>query len=171
MDKSGRARGYAVAVGAFVADSLKAYALYVAIVIVGMSLLMFVADSIGYLSYSDRPGAGWHGLHPRLSLRDATFVAEFALLTVYISAVMGAVPAVAILAVALRRFSLHRAVITAVLVPVAVVSTLWLYVVAGWYVGLAAWFVIVAAALSVLFSLAVSGPTGVRIGKLRLRAF
>jgi hypothetical protein len=165
------ARGYLVAAGTFLVDVVRTYLLYVAVAIGGTGLLMLGTDSIGFLSYSDRPGWGWYGLHPSFRLEDALFIAGFAIFATYLSVLSIAIPAVMFVAVALRRFSVHPALIAVVLVPVVALLTLWLFVAAGWYVSLAPVFQLLAVGLSILFSVAVSMPNGVRIWRIRIRAF
>ncbi|MBV8582222.1 MAG: hypothetical protein JOZ86_16485 [Candidatus Eremiobacteraeota bacterium] len=158
-------------VGVFVADVLRTYLLYVVMVIAGTSLLMLAADAIGFLSYSDRPGAGWHGLHIQVSMADAEFIFSFALFAVAMSVLSCAVPAVVLLVVILRRLSIRGTIIASVVVPSAAISTLWLFAAAGWYVAIGQAFMFAAVTLSVPFSLAVSSPNGLRVWKFRVRAF
>jgi hypothetical protein len=155
----------------FVLDVLKVYALYVGIVVGGTGLVMFLADSLGYLSYSDRPGSGWYGLHPHLSVSDAGFILGFIAFTAVLSVLSIAVPAVMLLTVAMRRCHVHRAIVGFVVAPLIAVATLWIFAVAGWYVAIGVPFILTAAGLSVIFTYAVSASSGLRLWRFRLRAF
>src|ERR1700730_16454302 len=99
------------AAATFLLDALKVYALYIGIVFAGTGLVMFLSDSVGFLSYSDRPGSGWYGLHPHLSVADAGFVVEFVAFAAVLSVFSVAVPGLMLLVVAMRRCSAHRVVI------------------------------------------------------------
>jgi hypothetical protein len=155
----------------FLLDALKAYALYVGIVIAGTGLVMYLVDSLGYLSYSDRPGSGWYGLHPHLSVPDAEFILGFVAFTAVLSVFSIAVPGVMLLTVAMRRYRVHRVVVGLVVAPLIAVATLWVFAVAGWYVAIGVPFILIAAVLSVLFACAVSTSSGLRLWRCRLRAF
>jgi hypothetical protein len=45
---------------------LRAFVLYLGIVIGGITLFLMLAPLVGYLPYSDRPGSGWFGVFPAL---------------------------------------------------------------------------------------------------------
>jgi hypothetical protein len=49
---------------------LKSVAKYLGVVVGGITLFLILAPVVGYLPYSDRPGPGWHGSFPALSLRE-----------------------------------------------------------------------------------------------------
>lgn len=51
---------------AFLFDLGKATALYLAVVVGGITLLLIFAPVFGYLPYSDRPGPGWFGRFPAI---------------------------------------------------------------------------------------------------------
>jgi hypothetical protein len=49
---------------------IAALAKYAAFVVGGVTLFLILAPVVGYLPYSDRPGAGWHASFPALGLRE-----------------------------------------------------------------------------------------------------
>ncbi len=53
---------------------LNSVAKYTGVVVGGVTLFLILAPVVGYLPYSDRPGPGWYGTFPALSLRE--FVAN-----------------------------------------------------------------------------------------------
>jgi hypothetical protein len=159
------------AVAMILIDALKAYAVYIAIVFGGTALVMFAADSVGYLSYSDRPGPGWYGLHPHFSISDAEFIVGFVAFAAVLSVFTVVVPGLMLLAVALRRWRARPFIVGLVIGPLIALATVWVFAAAGWYVAIGAPFIVIAAALSALFACAISGPAGVRLGRFRLRAF
>lgn len=159
------------AVAMILFDTLKVYALYVGIVFAGTALVMFAADSVGYLSYSDRPGPGWYGLHPHLSIADAEFIVGFVAFAAVLSVFSVVVPGLMLVAVALRRWRVRPVIVGLVVGPLIALATLWVFAAAGWYVAIGVPFIVSATALSVLFTCAISGPAGLRLGRFRLRAF
>jgi hypothetical protein len=46
---------------------LRAFALYLVIVIGGLTLFLIVIPLVGYVLYGDRPGPGWYGVMPTFS--------------------------------------------------------------------------------------------------------
>jgi hypothetical protein len=49
---------------------LRAAALYLVFVVGGLTSFLIIAPVFGYLPYSDRPGPGWHGSFPALSVQE-----------------------------------------------------------------------------------------------------
>lgn len=158
-------------VGMFLIDALKSYCLYLLVVVVGTGILMFVASSIGYGAYSDRPGTGWFGFHPTFSVANAEFLGSFVLFTTWMSLLSLFIPALMLLAAGIRRLRLPRIAVALILMPLFALATFWLLATAGWYIAIDGVFVIVAVALSILFCVAASSPEGLQIGRFRLRAF
>ena len=159
------------AAGFFVRDAFKVYGIYVVVVVLGTGILMFTADAIGFLSYSDRPGPGWYGFHPHISFADFEFLFGFVVFTTCFSVIMLLVPCAVLATVALRRFRVNAIVTVLILVPLFGFATYELLLASGWYIAISEVFVFVATTLSVPVSIAVSRPGGLRLGRLRLRAF
>lgn len=53
--------------GRMLLSFLKSVALYLGVVVGGVTLFLIVAPLVGYVPYSDRPGPGWHGSFPAMS--------------------------------------------------------------------------------------------------------
>lgn len=155
----------------FLLDAVKAYGLYLGLVVTGTGLLMFLATSIGYSTYSDRPGTGWFGFHPNLSIQNAEFLLGFVLFTASMSILLPVIPGLMLVAVALRRFKIPRVMIALMLIPMLGYATFWLFEVSGWYIAMDGAFAIVGALICIPFALAVSSAEGFTIGRLRVRAF
>jgi hypothetical protein len=51
-------------------DVLRVFCRYAVIVIGGTCLFLIVVQLVGYLPCSDRPGPGWYGLFPKITLAD-----------------------------------------------------------------------------------------------------
>lgn len=54
------------AVTAAIFSFLRSLALYLAVVVGGVTLFLVLVPLLGYLPYSDRPGPGWYGVFPAL---------------------------------------------------------------------------------------------------------
>lgn len=154
--------------GVFAKDALKVYGIYLVVVVLGTGVLMFLADSIGFLSYSDRPGPGWYGFHPHISIADLQFLFGFVVTTTIFSALFLLIPCTVLLTVALRRLRVNVVIAALMLVPSYAYATLELFAGAGWYIAISDIFVLIAAALSIPFAIAMSTSNGIRIGRLRL---
>lgn len=158
-------------VGRFLLDALKAYGLYLLIVVVGTGVLMYAANSVGYSTYSDRPGTGWFGFHPNLSIENAEFLGSFVLFTALMSALMLYIPALMLITVGIRRFNAPRWLIVMILTPLFALATFWLFAAAGWYIAIDEVFAFVGATFTIPFCIAVSSGNGLAIGRFRIRAF
>jgi len=49
---------------------LRSSGLYLAVVVGGLTLFLVFAPLFGYLPYSDRPGPGWYGSFPAMSMQE-----------------------------------------------------------------------------------------------------
>jgi hypothetical protein len=97
------------AVAVLLMDALESYGLYYLLVVVGRTgILTFVAGSIGYGAYGDRPGIGWFGLHPNFSVANAEFLGSFGLFTTWMSLLSLYIPALMLLTAGIRRLRLPR---------------------------------------------------------------
>jgi uncharacterized membrane protein YhaH (DUF805 family) len=159
------------ATGVFVLEALRAYGLYLLVVVVGTGLLMLLANSLGYSTYGDRPGTGWFGFHPNLSLASVAFLSGFVLFTAELSVLSLFIPASMLATAGLRRTPLAPWALTLILVPLFGFVTYSLLASAGWYIALDPLFIYIGTLLSVPFSIAVSSSLGLKIGRFRLRAF
>lgn len=159
------------AIGGFLLDAMKAYGLYLLIVVIGTGLAMYVANSVGYSTYGDRPGTGWFGFHPSLSIRNAEFLGGFVFFTAYASLLSLFIPALVLVSVGIRRLNAPRLVTVLVLTPLFAAATFWLFAAAGWYIAIDEVFAVLGAVLTVPFCIVVSSSNGLTVGRLRIRAF
>lgn len=140
----------AKAVAMLLMDALKSYGLYLLVVVVGTGILMFVAGSIGYGAYGDRPGIGWFGFRPNFSVANAEFLGSFVLFTTWMSLLSLYIPALMLLTAGIRRLRLPRIAVALILMPPLALATFWLLAAAGWYIAIDGVFVVVGIALSIL---------------------
>ncbi|MBV8246030.1 MAG: hypothetical protein JOZ38_08940 [Candidatus Eremiobacteraeota bacterium] len=141
------------------------------IVILGTSFVMVLCDAVGYIAYGDRPGTGWLGLQPHLSIDDIEFLIGFAVFAAYMSLISVFIPVLMAFSVAILWLYQSRHVYFVVVLPSFVLATFWLFVASGWYIAIDPVFALVGAALSLVFCAVIASKKGVSIGRFRTQAF
>lgn len=117
-------------------DFLKSLAQYLGFVAGGVTLFLIFAPVVGYLPYSDRPGPGWHGTFPALSVRE--FIAntgamlEYGLFLAVLFVIPGAFGVLVIRGVerVVRTLTWRRVLATLI---GALIAGYWMLS-AGWYI-------------------------------------
>jgi uncharacterized membrane protein YhaH (DUF805 family) len=155
-------------VGALLVEVAQVYGLYLVIVVFGTGLAMMLANSVGYSTYSDRPGTGWFGFHPNFSVESLEFLLNFVLFVAVLAVLNWVVPSLIAITVGLRRTSLRWWVVLLVLIPLFGVTTFYLFAEAGWYIAISPVFVDVAVLLSIAFSVVASSARGLSLGRFRV---
>lgn len=126
-------------------------AVYLGVVVGGVTLFLVIAPVVGYLPYSDRPGPGWYGTFPALGWSEfwsnAGTMLEYGL---FFATIMSQFAVVAVLVVrGMERVGRSPFVIRSV--AAALVGAISLYGIAGvgWYVSLGAPAVLLGCALGI----------------------
>ncbi len=119
---------------------LRSLGIYLSVVVGGITLFLILAPVFGYLPYSDRPGPGWYGSFPGLSLRaffsNAGKMLEFGVFfaVVFLTAgiiIVGAIRLVELVVRPPNTVRVSGGLISAVLTGFWMLGAGW-YISAGW---------------------------------------
>jgi len=127
------------------------------------NMLLILADGVGYLPYSDRPGPGWHVAHV-LSFQEVGFYAGFALLLLRGTTLCGATFSVS--GLVLGFCALPRWVVRLMAVPAAFLASGFIMAAAGWYIAISALGVYAAAGCGALWGFFVFPRLIPQLGKV-----
>jgi hypothetical protein len=148
-------------------DLLKMVGLYLAIVVGGLLGFLSLAPVFGYLPYSDRPGPGWFGQSPAVSmsefLRGVGFQLGWSALLLPNAALSGL--ALFVVVRALEHFRTPPWIIAVVGALLGGVVSGYMVLGIGWYIAMAAAPVYFAAVLGLLFGALLLPRKGVRVGQ------
>jgi hypothetical protein len=119
-------------------DLLSSTALYLAVVAGGLTIFLSLAPLVGYLPYSDRPGAGWIGRYPAMGWtdfwRNSWQMLSYGVFIAVLLAIGGVVCVVSIRAT--ERLRAPNWILRAVGGLLSAVITGYFVLGAGWYISL-----------------------------------
>jgi hypothetical protein len=137
----------------FALDLLRSVGLYLLVVVGGLLCFLSLAPVIGYIPYSDRPGAGWIGRFPGVTWSEflgvVTFLLSWATLLVPYAAAGG----VLLFGIArvLERFKVPHIAVAVVMALLAGFVSGYIAAGIGWYIAIAEPPVLFAEFLGVIF--------------------
>src|ERR1041385_1449483 len=136
-----------------IVDLFRMFCRYAAIVIGGTCFFIIIARIVGYLAYSDRPGPGWYGFFPKLTLQGLlellSFVFGWGLFTL-IYTPFAVLPLLVVVRM-LEWAGLPRYINAVIGGLIGGVLSLWFMLAMGWYIALAGPAMVVGGMLGVFY--------------------